>query len=85
VQDLEAIAKHQGVEFRHGDILIVRTGLVTWFRTSSEDEKARAFTELGLAGVKQGEETQRWLWDNRFSAVAGDGIGWECKLISKSR
>ena len=27
VEDVEEVARHQGVEFRHGDILIIRTGV----------------------------------------------------------
>lgn len=80
VDDLDAIAQYQGVVFSPGDILIVRTGFVPWYESASDDDRARVFSSCTFTGVKQGEQTQRWLWNNRFSGVAGDAVSWEGRL-----
>jgi hypothetical protein len=76
VEDLEKAAKHFGVEFRHGDILIVRTGITEILEapTPADFEK---FQRVTLAGVHGTEETARWLWNHRFAAVAGDSMAFE--------
>ena len=76
---MEDIAAHQGVQFAYGDILIIKTGFLEWYEAASEREKLEAFEALNFAGVQQGSETERWLWDHRISAVAGDSVSWECK------
>ncbi|ROV94103.1 hypothetical protein VMCG_08272 [Cytospora schulzeri] len=71
VEDIETVAKHQGVEFRRGDILIIRTGITEiWENPTPEDfAKLEQATFSGLHGT---EETARWLWNKHFTAVAGD-------------
>lgn len=39
VQDLEACAKHQGVQFRRGDILLIRAGFMQRYYASGQEEK----------------------------------------------
>ncbi|KAM0343942.1 hypothetical protein ACHAPU_007996 [Fusarium lateritium] len=76
VDDLEACAAHQKVEFQPGDILLVRTGA-----TEVVDKmdpvglgKMAAGTLTGLHGC---EETARWLWNKRFAAAASDSSSFE--------
>lgn len=71
VEEMEAVAKHQGVEFRRGDILIVRTGITEIW----ENPTPEAFVKMQegtLSGLHGAEETARWLWNKHFAAVAGD-------------
>ena len=81
-QDREAMAKHQGVQFRPGDILVLRVGFIPWYESTPEDEREELIYKLQFVGAKQGEDMQRWLWNNKFSAVAADSVGFECKSIS---
>ncbi|KAJ5037550.1 uncharacterized protein L3040_007722 [Drepanopeziza brunnea f. sp. 'multigermtubi'] len=78
VQDLETIAKDQGVEFRPADILIIRSGWVKWYNGASEEARVKGARDglehIGLAG---NAETVEWLWDHHFAAVAGDSITFE--------
>lgn len=46
VEEIETIAKDQGVEFRHGDILIVRTGMTEYLQAPTPEVSAK------LAGQK---------------------------------
>lgn len=77
LDDILAIAAHQRVEIKQGDILLIRTGFLKWYESSSPDERERAFAALNFAGVQQGDEVQRYLWNNRVAAVAGDAVSWE--------
>lgn len=76
VQELEAVAKHQGVEFRPGDILIVRTGYTELLEGPTE-ALVPQFSKGTLSGVHGTEETARWVWNHRFAAVAGDSHAFE--------
>ncbi|KAH8882308.1 hypothetical protein GQ53DRAFT_753780 [Thozetella sp. PMI_491] len=71
VEEIDAVAKHQGVEFKPGDILIIRTG----YTEALENPTPEIFGKMQqgtLSGVHGAEETARWVWDKRFAAVAGD-------------
>ena len=77
--ELQACAIDQGVEFRAGDVLIVRSGFVEELVKLDAEGQTAAFGtgDHGLCGVEGMEEVARWVWDNHFSAVAGDMIAWE--------
>jgi len=73
VKDIQAAAKSQGVEFRQGDILLLRVGFTQRYNTSSQAEKdALGRGEETFAGIEQGEAMKQFLWDNHFAAVASD-------------
>jgi kynurenine formamidase len=55
----------QGVEVEAGDILLLHTGWLDWYRAHRGDIAAAS----GLAGT---EETVRLLWDMHVAAVAAD-------------
>lgn len=76
VADIEAIAKRQKVEFRHGDVLVIRTGMTETLDapTAADFEKMAKVQISGVAGTK---ETAKWLWNQHFSAVAGDTWAFE--------
>lgn len=74
-------AKAQGVEFKYGDILIVRTGF-TWKYTRLDSKGREDLTNinpyhLAMPGVEQSEEMLDFLHDNYFSIVASDNAGFE--------
>ncbi|KAK3308370.1 uncharacterized protein B0T15DRAFT_508842 [Chaetomium strumarium] len=74
--DLEKAARHQGVEFKHGDILIVRTGYTEMLAAPTPADFAK-FQAGTLSGVHGTVDTARWVWNHRFAAVAGDAHGFE--------
>ncbi len=78
VEALQAAAHDQGTSFLPGDILIVRSGWVEWYLGLNDEERVRvAEMPHTAAGMAQGEDTLRFLWDNHFAAVAGDAIAFE--------
>lgn len=72
--DLDAAAARQGVTFEEGDILLLHTGWAEWYL--SLDPTGRA-ARKGSPGLRQSEEMLAWIWDHRFSLVAGDNPGLE--------
>ena len=57
-----------------GDVLLIRTGWVSWYRSLSADERA-ALAEpgaLAACGLRPGTEMARTLWDLHPAAVAAD-------------
>lgn len=78
VDELKQVAEAQGVQFKTGDILLVRVGWIEAYE--KEGHKLAEMTDLKwpeCAGVKACEETYRWIWDNHFAAVASDNFPFE--------
>lgn len=80
LRSLEEAAFEQKLNFRPGDILLVRSGLTKWYN-ECEDTTVRDayFTNPNKAGVGVAPvpETVEWVWNTHFSAVAGDALAWE--------
>lgn len=78
VQDIEEIAMEEGVDFRAGDVLLIRSGWVEWYNRASDDERIAGVSQgHEFIGVDGNEETVTWLWNHHFAAVAGDAIAFE--------
>lgn len=77
VADVEACAAHQGVDFRPGDVLIIRTGSTELLDMLNPEDLGAAMASPKLSGLHGAEETARWLWNKRFAAVAGDSSSFE--------
>ncbi len=72
--ELLEVAVEEGVEFRPGDILLIRSGWTKEYNKLSEDEKdalgLRA--ERRFCGLEASEAAIRFHWDNKIAAVAGE-------------
>lgn len=80
LNDIEAIAKENGILFQKGDILFVRIGMTKEWdeKMSREDKEAYAKSSSPQhAGVEATEDVLRWIWDCGFCAVASDALSWE--------
>lgn len=80
-QELQACAKSQGVEFKYGDILLVRTGWINTYNAMTQDKRIK-LTEVPqyqhtFVGVDQTPEMADLLHDNYFSVVASDSPAFE--------
>jgi hypothetical protein len=77
--NLRACANAQGVTFKKGDILFVRTGFTVAYNSLSQDERVKwSLTDPPVSvGVEATADTARWIWDQGFSACASDAPGWE--------
>lgn len=79
LSQLQAVASWQGVGFRRGDILLIRTGWLAAFNKLGKGEQLALPRRLirSSMGVEASEENIRWHWENGFSAVASDTVAYE--------
>lgn len=81
--DILNIAKECNITFQRGDILLVRIGVTKeWDNIMSNTQKQdyALSSNPEHAGVEATTDVLRWLWDTRFSAIAGDAISWEVRF-----
>jgi len=76
-ETLEASARAERVEVRPGDVLLVRTGWLTWYLNETTPEQRQymagdAMTQLQAPGIGPDEEMAAYLWDLHVAAVAAD-------------
>ncbi|CAG8264502.1 unnamed protein product [Penicillium salamii] len=76
---LQRIAVEQGVTFRRGDILLIRTGWTAAYHLLTDEEKERlgGRDDRASVGVETTEESLRWHWEQGFAAVASDTVAYE--------
>jgi len=72
VEDLEATMAAQGVAVEVGDVLLVRTGWLSWYRGVDDSTRAALPGSLRAPGLARGEAMVRFLWDLHVAAVAAD-------------
>lgn len=79
LSQLQAVAAAQRIQFRQGDILLVRTGWLLAYNALSDDQKAALPHRpvRSSCGVEASEDAIRWHWDNAFAAVASDTVAYE--------
>lgn len=83
VSDLEGAAQEQGVEFRSGDILLLRYGWARYYlETLTQQERVEFSSHIRHPGLKQCEEMVAWLWDHQFAMVASDDSGVEAHPVN---
>jgi hypothetical protein len=71
--DITSTLAAQGVTVEAGDVLLIRTGWLSWYR--SQDEAARhAFNEAGhpCVGLRPGPDNWKLLWNLHIAAVGAD-------------
>lgn len=76
-KEIETIAKEEGVTFKSGDVIIVRTGFTEGLTGLSGEEQAKRMGTHRCVGVEGTPESAKWFWDKHFAAVAGDAIAFE--------
>jgi hypothetical protein len=64
----------QGVELEVGDILLLRTGWLSWYRGLGPEGRSELGAQriVSACGLRPGVGTARALWDMHVSAVAAD-------------
>jgi len=77
VEDIEKIAKKQGVEFKQGDVIIIRSGFTEDLTGVSAEKQGELMGSHRTCGVTGTPETAKWFWNKHFAAVAGDMIAFE--------
>lgn len=70
--DIEGTLAAAGVGLEPGDVLVIRTGWLSHYRTLDATRRAEVAANLTAPGLAPGRETARWLWDAHVAAVAAD-------------
>ena len=75
---LDEVAAAQNVQFKPGDILLMRTGWMDcYFNDMTQAERERLPQALKSSGLLQAPETVAWLWNHRIAVGASDNAGFE--------
>jgi len=75
---LDETAVAQGVTLEVGDVLCVRTGWLSWYRTldatqrADLSERSRTFVGFEIPGVGPGPAVAEWCWDHGIAALTAD-------------
>jgi kynurenine formamidase len=75
--DVTACLSDQGVEVEPGDVLLVRTGWLSWYRSLDPAGRTALPEHLVIPGLRPGRATARMLWDLHVAAVAADNPSFE--------
>ena len=72
--DITATLAAQGTTVEDGDVLLLRTGWVEWYRQLDVAGRAALADMQTLAspGIRPGEATARFLWDLHIAAIGAD-------------
>lgn len=76
-KELEEVAQEEGVTFKQGDIIIVRSGFTEALTGLSGEEQEKGLETHKACGVEGTPESAKWFWNKHFAAVAGDAIAFE--------
>jgi hypothetical protein len=72
-EDIVATLAAEDVAIEAGDVLLLRTGWLEWYRGLGEDARAAlAGGEFRSPGLRPGTATARLLWDLHIAAIAAD-------------
>lgn len=77
LDQIKEIIELDNIEIKPGDILFVHIGLVEEWDEMKTQQRIDYQKNPQHCGVEQTEDVLRWLWNNHFTAVAGDAISWE--------
>lgn len=74
VDDLEACREAAGITYRPGDVMLLNSGFLRWYRGLSEAERGAMAPRdrLTAAGVERSEAMAEYLWNAQISAVVSD-------------
>jgi hypothetical protein len=72
--DLMACLAAQGTPVETGDVLLIRTGWLTWYRGLDASGRSECTADLRTPGLA-GKDLPRAVWDLHLSALAADNPG----------
>jgi kynurenine formamidase len=70
--DLTGTLEAQGVDIEPGDILLLRTGWVGWYRSLDEAARTGLAADLKAPGIRPCREWLQTLWDLHVAAIGAD-------------
>jgi kynurenine formamidase len=89
-QLLDEIAMAERIHFQTGDVLLLRTGWLAWYKAldTGEREQLRGTLHpdpggLQCPGLDAEQVTAAWLWDHRVAAIAADNPAVEALPVER--
>lgn len=77
IKEIEEVAAWENVEFRKGDIFLLRSGYTEKVGRASSKEQYAMLERCRNCGVESTVEAVRWFWNHHFCAVTSDTMGFE--------
>lgn len=77
VEELELARQVVGLQYAIGDIVLLHTGFMAWYRDQQADVRERLHGSVIAPGIAHAEEICEYLWDIRAAAIASDTYGVE--------
>lgn len=79
----------QAIDLCPGDFLLIRTGWIEWYRSSSKELKASLRGTVGTTfacpGLASSQDTARFLWNSGIAAIAADNPALEVLPVVPGR
>lgn len=72
ISDLAETLLAQNVNLETGDILLMRTGWLSWYRSLDRDQRTRPLGDARWPGIRRGQQMLAFLWDSHIAAIAAD-------------
>ena len=86
---IDRIAAVQGVQFRPGDLMVLRTGWVEWYLSLPAEERDHLRGTVGhglaCAGLDSSRSTAEFLWNHGIVAVAADNLACEALPVDRDK
>jgi kynurenine formamidase len=70
--DIVDAAAAQGTSIRTGDVLLIRTGWISWYQSLDDEARRDLAQNLRAPGLRPSRETLEMLWDLHIAAAAAD-------------
>lgn len=82
---LDAALARQGMTIERGDLVMVRTGWLSWLRAIPPERRAELGNvgTMACVGLAPGRETAGWIWDHGVAAVAADNPALEALPMTR--
>lgn len=77
VEDLRGTLEDQGSYVAAGDVLLIRTGFLTWYRSLSPAERTSFTAQIRMPGLAQGPAMAAALWNLHPGLIAADNMALE--------
>ncbi|WP_330231482.1 cyclase family protein [Nocardia sp. NBC_00508] len=71
-EELLKVADYQDVSLQEGDVLLIRTGWIDWYKGLDDAARKALAGNLTTPGLRSCERTAELLWDLHVAAVAAD-------------
>jgi kynurenine formamidase len=88
---LDEVAAQQGVTLNSGDVILMRTGWMEWYRALSQERRnalqgtvGQGEQALATPGLDGSQATAAWLWNHGVAGIAADNVAVEALPVERA-